>query len=410
MTGPLTCDIERLGAAGDGVARVGAQEIFVPFSVPGETVTGTRVGDRLTEVKILSPAPDRVKAPCRHFRSCGGCATQHIRPEVLAEWKRAAVAETLARVGLHPELPPTRSSAPQSRRRAVFAGRRTKSGAMVGFHARQSDVIVPISECHLLRPELLATLPALSALTRLGASRKSVLRLSVTATGGGADVDVEGGRDLTGPDRIALAAIAGDHDLARLAWGGEVVVERRPPQIALGTTTVLPPPGAFLQATAHGQQALTEEVRRILGSARPLIDLFAGCGTFTLPLAAQAEVHAVESWGPMLAALDRGWRHGRGLRPVTTETRDLFRNPVLAEELNRFGAILLDPPRAGAAAQVAQIAQSTVRTVAYVSCNPATFARDARTLSQAGFHLDRVQVVDQFLWSGHTELAAGFHR
>lgn len=402
--------IERLGAAGDGIGTIEGTDIYAPFTVPGEVVEGEIIEGRMPNASILKPSADRVKAPCPHFRSCGGCATQHIREEVLADWKRETVRTALERVGLSPELPPTLTSPHRSRRRAVFAGRRTKNGAMVGFHARQSDVIIPLRDCVLVLPQVFDTLPALEELTRLGASRKSVLRLSVTATAAGPDVDVGGARPLDRSDHEALARIAQSFALSRLSWDGEVIVSPATPAIRMGRAEVTPPPGAFLQATQAGEDALVAEVRQAVGKAKSVVDLFSGCGTFTLPLTQSADVHAVEGSRAMLRALDHGWRHGSGLRKVTTETRDLFRNPLLSDELNRFAAIVLDPPRAGAKAQVAQIMQSTVKTVAYVSCNPSTFARDAAALTGAGFTLSRVQVVDQFLWSGHTELAATFVR
>lgn len=402
--------ITRLGSGGDGVALAEGAEIFAPFTVPGERVSGTVVDGRMPRPAILEPSPDRVKAPCPHFRSCGGCATQHIRDTRLAAWKRDTVAAALARVGLTPAMPATITSPPASRRRASFAGRRTKTGTMIGFHQRGSDAIVPLRACPVVRPALLATFPVLDALTRFGASRKSVLRLQVTDSAAGPDVDVRGGKALTRGDDVTLAALAAGHGLARLSWEGETVVERAPPAQSFGRTRVVPPPGAFLQATAEGEAALLKEVRAIVGGAGAVVDLFSGCGTFALPLAERAAVHAVEGDAAMLAALDRGWRHGQGMRPVTTEVRDLFRNPLDADELARFGAAVIDPPRAGARAQIAALAASTVPVVAHVSCNPATFARDAKTLVAGGFTLSRVQVVDQFIWSPHIELVGHFTR
>lgn len=402
--------IDRLGANGDGIALVDGAEVYAPFTVPGEQVSGTFDGQRIAKPKILVPSPDRVTAPCPHFRTCGGCVTQHIRGPVLAEWKRDIVARALSRVGLSPEIPPTITSPAGSRRRATFAGRRTKSGTMIGFHQRGTDAIVPLRACPVVEPALLATFPALDALTRFGASRKSVLRLLVTASGAGPDVDVTGGAALAPGDDARLAALAETHQLARLSWDGETVVERNPPAQTFGGTRVVPPPRAFLQATTAGEEALVAEVREAVGSARQVADLFSGCGTFALPLARGASVHAVEGTADMLTALDRGWRHGDGLRRVTTETRDLFRNPLDASELSPFSAVVIDPPRAGAKAQVAALSNSEVPVIAHVSCSPATFARDAATLFAGGYELSRVQVVDQFLWSPHIELVGRFQR
>jgi 23S rRNA (uracil1939-C5)-methyltransferase len=205
-----------------------------------------------------------------------------------------------------------------------------------------------------------------------------------------------------------LAALAERHDLARLAWGDEVVVTRRAPVQAFGAARVVPPPGAFLQATPEGEAALLAETETILAGARRIVDLFAGCGTFALPLAQRAQVHAVEGEAAMLAALDTGRRGIAGLHPLSTEARDLFRRPLLPDELARFDAAVIDPPRAGAEAQIAEIARSGLPRLAYVSCNPVTFARDAKALIAAGYAMGPVRVVDQFRWSAHVELVAGF--
>ena len=221
---------------------------------------------------------------------------------------------------------------------------------------------------------------------------------------------VETERDLDPQMRVELAALAQAHQVARLVWQDEVIVTLNPPVQDFDGIAVVPPPGAFLQATDHGERTLRAAVVRIVGDAGRIVDLFAGSGTFALPLARNAEVHAVEGEAEMLAALDRGWRTGKGLKRVTTETRDLFRRPLEPDELRKFDAAVIDPPRAGAEAQIATLAQSEIKTVAMVSCNPVTFARDARTLVQAGFAMGPVQVVDQFRWSPHVEVVAGFTR
>ena len=240
----------------------------------------------------------------------------------------------------------------------------------------------------------------------LGASRKGGLSVLVTDTLTGLDIVVSGGKEADVTLREALADLGRTHDVARIAWGDDVLT-RRAPVLRFGTTDVSPPPGAFLQPTEEGQEALLNGIRAALSGARQVADLFAGCGTFALPLAERVPVHAVEGNREMLAALDQGWRHGSGLQRVTTETRDLFRNPLLPDELARFGGVVIDPPRAGAEAQVAQLARARVPRIAHVSCNPVTFARDCATLVAAGYKLGAVQVVDQFRWSTHVEVVAG---
>ncbi len=397
--------ITRLGQQGDGIAD---GPIYAPLTLPGEVVTGTLDGNRLTDIRIETPSPDRVSAPCRHFRSCGGCQLQHASDDFVAGWKTDVVATALGAHGIEAEFLPIHTSPPQSRRRATFAARRTKKGAMAGFHAKGSDVVVEIPDCHLLHPDLMAALPVAQALALIGASRKNGISVAATLSQNGLDIAVSGGKPLDGPLRIELAHLSERHDLARLAWEDEVIATRRAPEQVFGPARVQPPSGSFLQATAAGQAALLAEVARITEGAKKIVDLFAGCGTFSLPLAATAEVHAVEGDDAMIGALDAAWRKTSGLKPLTHEVRDLFRQPLLPDELARFDAAVIDPPRAGAQAQVAEICQTGIPRIAYVSCNPTSFARDAAALIAAGYRLGPVRVVDQFRWSTHVELVAEF--
>lgn len=402
--------IDRLGHLGDGIARGPDGPVFIPGLLPGEEVEGTLQGDRLIDARIVTPSPDRKKPPCPHARTCGGCLMQHASDPFVAAWKEGIVRGALSGQGLEAPFRPTHTSPPNSRRRATLAARKTKGGALIGFHARGSDLIIPVPNCHLLHPDLLATLPALEALTRTGGSRTTELALTVTQSLAGPDVAVAGGKELDGALRMELARIAESHGLARLTWGGETVALRTAPMQRFGKALVAPPPGAFLQATPQGEAALLAAVTDAVGDARRIADLFAGCGTFALPLAERAEVLALEGDAPMTAALEKGWRATPGLKKVVTETRDLFRRPLEPDEFKGIDAVVIDPPRAGAEAQFATVARSTVPVIAAVSCNPVTFARDARTLVNAGWRLDWVQVVDQFRWSAHVELAARLSR
>lgn len=395
--------IQRLGHQGDGIAQ---GPVFAPLTLPGEEVEGTRTGDRLSDVRIVTPSADRVAAPCRHFKSCGGCQLQHASDAFLAEWKVDVVRQALAAQGLVAEFLPIAVSPPQSRRRAGISARRTKKGALAGFHGRASGTIVEIPDCQLVHPDLLAALPVAERLAMVGGSRKGELTVLATRTDHGLDLAVTGGKPLDAPLQIALAQEAEAAKLARLTWEDEVIATRLPPVHRIGRAQVVPPPGAFLQATPQGEAALVAAVRQIIGGAARVVDLFAGCGTFTLPLAEGAEVHGVEGSDAMLRALDKGWRGAEGLKRVTIEARDLFRRPLMPDELRRFDAAVIDPPRAGAEAQVAELAQSRIPVIAYVSCNPISFVRDARVLVDAGWRLDHVQVVDQFRWSAHVELVA----
>ncbi len=401
-----TLDILRLGHQGDGIAD---GPVFAPRTLPGETVRGRMDGTSLQDVRIVAPSGDRVTPPCRHYRSCGGCQLQHASDTFVAAWKQEVVRSALAAQGLEVPFRPIHVSPPRSRRRATFAARRTKTGALAGFHAPGSETVVAVSGCQLLDPELRPGLAVAEALAMLGASRKGALAVTVTLSDAGLDVAARGGKPLDGPLRAALAQLAGRERLARLTWEEETVALRAPPHQGFGSARVVPPPGAFLQATRDGETALLAGVREITRGARRIVDLFAGCGTFSLPLAEGAEVLAVEGEAEMLRALDQGWRAAPGLKRLATETRDLFRRPLTPDELAQFDAAVLDPPRAGAEAQVAELAVARVPAIAYVSCNPVSFARDARRLVAAGYVLGWLQVVDQFRWSAHVELVAAFH-
>ena len=399
--------IRRLGHLGDGVAD---GPVFVAGALPGEVVTGTAKGERLRDIRIVKSSSDRVSPPCRHFKSCGGCQMQHMADVALADWKTDIVRTALQAQGLDTEFLPIHTSLPNTRRRATFAARRTKKGAMAGFYGRQSDAIIEIPDCHLLHPRLMAALPLAEALAVAGASRKTPLRVAATLAEPGLDIAVTEGKPLDGPLRMALAELCQTHDLARLSWDGETIATRLPPEQRFDGIPVTPPAGAFLQATKDGEEALRTDVLDIVKGATSVIDLFAGCGTFALPVARKAAVHAVEGDRAMTSALDTAWRHAQGLKKVTSETRDLFRQPLQADELSGFGAAIIDPPRAGAEAQIAQIAQSDIPVVAHVSCNPVTFARDAATLVRHGYKLTHLRVIDQFRWSVHVELVAEFRR
>lgn len=399
--------ITRLGLKGDGIAE---NEVFVPFSLPGESFSGEVIDKHLTHAKRLSDSAERITPVCPHFGTCGGCALQHASDRFLADWKQDTIRRALAAQGIEATFRPIDTSPPASRRRATFSARRTKKTTQVGFHKRSSADIFELTECALLMPGILASLPACHALAGIGASRKGEIKISVTQSNVGPDVDVRDAKPLDGPLRKRLAGLAATHDLARLSWNEELIADRKRPVQTMGAAQVLPPSGAFLQATPEGQAALVAAMQEAVAGAKRVLDLFAGCGTFALPLAAQSEVHAVEGQADMLAALNTGWRHAKGLKTVTTETRDLFSRPLVPLELRKFDAVVIDPPRAGAKAQMAEIVASDIRLVGAVSCNPVSFARDAKTLIDGGFTLDWVQPVDQFRWSGHVELAARFSR
>ncbi|MBF9042539.1 class I SAM-dependent RNA methyltransferase [Rhodobacterales bacterium HKCCE4037] len=396
-------NIQRLGHHGDGIAD---GPIYVPLTLPGEVVSGEIEGDRMPTPSVITPSPDRVKAACPHYKACGGCSLMHASDSFVAAWKSDVITNALMARGLPTPLRPIDTSPPRTRRRATLSGTRTKKGALVGFHARKSDTIVPIRDCFLIHPRLLDTLPVLEQITRIGASRSATLSFALTLTDTGIDLRVTGGKPLDGPLRVSLPPIA--QGLTRLTWDDEPVFTETPPALSIGPARVSPPPGAFLQATPEGEAALQQAVAEGTDGAVRIADLFCGLGTFTLPLATNAPVHAVEGDPDLLNALTHAANHSTGLKPVTTEARDLFRRPLLPDELAKFDAVVIDPPRAGAEAQTREIAKAQVPRIAAVSCNPVTFARDAAILVHAGYRLDWVQPVDQFRWSPHVELAAQF--
>lgn len=405
-----TVDIQRLGARGDGVADTATGPVFVPFALPGETVEIERSGERAHLLRVVTASPARAAPLCPYFQRCGGCAAQHMGDDAMARWKHGIVASALARAGLDAPIHETVDAHGAGRRRITFHARHGDGDMRIGFMAARSHDLVKIELCPITEPALGSAVPAARGVARVLARSRKPLDIQVTATAGGLDIDVRGHGPVSERDRRDLTAAAEALDLARLSIHGDVIVARRAATIKMGQAEVLPPPGSFLQATARGEEVLAGLVRDALGPAKRVADLFAGAGPFALRLAEAAQVHAVESDAAALAALDRAARSTPGLRRVTIEARDLFRRPLLAPELAAFDALALDPPRAGAEAQARQIAGSSIPAVAYVSCDPGTFARDAAILVQGGYALEKVTPVDQFKWSAHVELVGIFRK
>ncbi len=398
--------IDHLGAGGDGVAERSGAPIHVPLALPGEEAEIERDRDGVHLLNLRDPSPLRVTPPCRHFGTCGSCSMQHLEDTAYRAWKRERVVTALRGKGIEVEVAPLVRCAPHSRRRVAFSARLVAKGALLGFNRMRSHEIVDISENWIALPAIVDALPVLRALVAQIAKVPDTFRLLVTATASGLDVAAEGSGRLSEKERRAASDFAVRTGLARLSIDEEIVVEPRKPVVMFGTAAVQPPPAAFLQAVADTEAAMAALVSDHLGASRHVADLFAGCGAFALRLARDARVHAVESDGPALAALDRGARSTPGLKPVAAEKRDLFRRPLTAKELNAFDAIVFDPPRAGAEAQSREIAKSSVRRVAAVSCNPATLARDLRILLDGGYQLRSITPLDQFLWSSHVEAVA----
>ncbi|WP_414696012.1 MULTISPECIES: class I SAM-dependent RNA methyltransferase [Phenylobacterium] len=402
-----------MGGEGDGIA---AGPLYAPFTLPGERVR-LAAGPQRREVEaILEASSERVTPPCPHFGVCGGCALQHWDHEPYLRWKVERLARTLARERIETEILPAFAAPPHSRRRlALHARQGRKDAARLGFKARKSWDVVDITECPIADPALQAALPALRRLAApLFEHPKSAPTLHVTLTATGLDIEISGverkSGGLSADARMRLAEFAAEADFARVTMDGEIAYLARQPTIRIGQATVALPAGAFLQAVPAAEAAMVALAMEASVGAERIADLFCGVGTFTLRLAEIAPVLAADGAAPAVRALSSALATAPGLKGVTAEARDLVKRPVLAEELKRIDTVVFDPPRAGAAEQSAEIARSKVARAIGVSCNPATFVRDARTLIDAGFVLDRLLPVDQFLWSPHVELVGVFSR
>lgn len=402
--------VDRLGQRGDGIAQTSSGSVFIPYALPGETVRAVVDGERGQLVEIIAPSESRIAAICPLYTRCGGCAAQHMAPGLYREWKRQQVVTALERAGVKAPVADLVDAHGAGRRRVTFHARRQGEAMVVGFMAARSHELIEVEACPVLVPGL-DRAPAVAQMlaSRMGGANKP-LDIQVTASEAGLDVDLRGHGPLGDKLRLALTQLAERLDLARLSNHGEIVVERRPPLQQMGKALAAPPPGGFLQATALGEETLAGLVMAALPKAKRAADLFAGCGPFSFRMAERTQVLAVESDKAAMLALAKGFGATPGLKPIATETRDLFRRPLLEHELNGFDVVVLDPPRAGAEAQVKRLAASKVRDVIYVSCDAGSFARDAATLVAGGYALEAVTPVDQFRYSAHVELVGVFRR
>jgi len=392
--------IIRLAARGDGMTADGRT---VPFTAPGDTLLADGT---------VQPGPHHQTPPCRHFPTCGGCTLQHVDDAAYADYLVDRIAGALAAQGLATEISRPHLSPPRTRRRASLRAERIGRKILLGFNEGQSRKIVDLAECWILLPELFALLAPLRGLLAILLADKKGCGVELALADQGIDLL------LTGIDPDGLPAIeaindfAAAHRLARVStdggYGAEARWEPRPATVTLGGVAVALPAGGFLQATADGEAALLGAVREAVGDAKTIADLFTGLGTFALPLSASAKVLAAEGARDAILALKAA--AGQAGRAIVADHRDLFRRPYTAAELSRFGAVVLDPPRAGAKEQAAELARAALPRIAYVSCNPGTFARDAKLLVEGGWRLDWVRPVGQFRWSTHVELAASFRR
>lgn len=413
-TGPIVdLLIETVGGEGDGMA---AGPVFVPFTLPGERVTAQGAGERRDLIDVLQASPRRIEPACPHFTVCGGCALQHWDHAPYLAWKVDRLIGTLARERVEAEVLAPFAAAPGTRRRVTLHARRgDRESARLGYKARKSWDLVDIDLCPIAEPAIQAAIPALKRLAaRLFEHPNSAPSLHVTLTDTGLDIDITGveakSGGLSADARMQLAERAAEADFARVTLSGEVAYMARLPQVRLGPARVSLPPGAFLQATRAAEMVMADFVAEAASGATRIADLYSGVGTFTFRLAEIAPTHAADFGAGAVAALSAALSSAPGLKGVTVEARDLVRRPLLAHDLRHTDVAVFDPPRAGAAEQAAELASSKVARVIGVSCNPATFARDARVLIDAGFRLERVLPVDQFLWSPHIELVGVFSR
>jgi 23S rRNA (uracil1939-C5)-methyltransferase len=393
--------VVRMAARGDGLTD------------DGRYIAGALPGDRVDADGTLHPGPGHVAPLCRHFGSCGGCQLQHAGDPTIAAFAVDRILQPLERVGIAPrQLMPVHMSPPGTRRRAAMRATRKNGQVQLGFNAEGAHSLIDIAECPVLHPQLFALVGPLRALLAPHLAERSAIGVTLTLTDAGPDLLLANLQANTLPVIEGLSAFAMEHGLARLSLEGpmgvETLVAARDPAVTMGGVSVTLPPAAFLQATTDGEAALVSAVTAVVGDASTIADLFAGSGTFALPLSRKARVTAADGAGPAIRALAEAAR--RAGRPVETLHRDLFRKPLSADELAQFAAAVIDPPRAGAIAQTEQLALSRVPVVAAVSCNPATFARDAERLVAGGHTLHRLWPVAQFRWSTHIELVAEFRR
>lgn len=397
--------INSMGAGGDGVANLPDGQVFVPFTLPGEVANIAREKNRGTLMALIEASPERIDPACEYFEACGGCALQHWQENSYDDWKRGLVADALTGRRLDFTLDPLVPCAPHTRRRGVFGASRSEQGMLFGFNRHQSHEIIDIHDCVVAVPAIVSRLGDLRQLAAL-VSQGKPFKMTVTATASGLDIAAIGCGLPEGAKRRALTAMMLEKGFARLTCEGEIIIEPKKPLIHFGKVAVQVPPGGFLQATVEAEETISALIMGHFTKTKRAADLFCGAGTFTFRMAEKMAVHGVEHDAAALAALDQAVRHTQGLKPITTERRDLFRRPLTMKELNRFDGVVFDPPRAGAEAQAKELAKSSVARVAAISCSPVTLARDLAILVDGGYRIDRVVPIDQFLWSSHVEAVA----
>ena len=415
---PHAIVIDRIGAHGDGVADTPEGPVFVPFALPGETwLRPQEEGAPLAQATHSVSNPGRIAPVCRHFGTCGGCLAQHMNADLYTRWKRGLVIEAFRQRGLDADVGPLQPVAARSRRRATFTAKRAGTGIVLGYHERASHTVCGIEACPVLAPQIEAALPGLKSICELllAKARDDEAPMTVTLAKHGLDVAISGaGRNIAAQSRLEIIAAAQRARIQRLVIDGEAVLAGAVPLVSLSGVDVSLPDSAFLQAVPEAEarilRLVTSGVGGLTGKKAQVADLFCGLGTFTFALAKYARVFALDGDTAAIVALTAAARHVQGIKPIEARRRDLFRDPLSERELRDFDAVVLDPPRAGAAAQVAALAKSKVPRVVMVSCNPATLARDCRTLVDGGYELGPITPIDQFLFSAHVEAVVVLRR
>ena len=392
-----------LNSRAEGVTADGTR---VPRALPGEEIA---LGKE-NKFKIILPSKDRITPVCAHYKGCGGCSMQHSTQSFIKDWKSNVIKSCLSARGLETIIKPILTSKTNSRRRVTLHGIKTKKSVTVGFFKRNTHELISTPSCELVNPEILSAFSLFEEITLIGATRKSIIEISVTVSKEGLDLNILNGKKLDNQSIMKITGLCEHFNIARITWNEDLLANFLNPTIVFQGIAITPPPNAFLQATEQGQEILITNAMLSVFDSDKVIDLFSGCGTFTLPAAKRSEVLAIDKTKSMLTAIDQAWRETTGLKKVTSRSQDLFKEPVGKEELNSFDAAIIDPPRVGAEAQSHELAKSHIKRISSVSCNPRTFSRDAKILVDSGFKLDWVQPIDQFLWSSHIELVAQFSR
>ncbi|MCF8474132.1 MAG: hypothetical protein K9G26_05480 [Emcibacter sp.] len=412
--------IDHIGAGGDGVAMGSDGPIYVPYAVDGDDIEIKFKGKQAHISHIHTPSSYRTTPKCKHFGRCGGCALQHVSPDYYISWKQKQIKLALGHRGFEDItiLPPEISKL-GSRRRARFSVLGQGKGiALVGFSEKSSHNIVNVTECPVLDPKILALTDDLRKFLGKALAKNQKMAIQVNLADNGLDIVFEMAGEPDLEMRMDSAAFADVQDIARICWldtrlkkpFNEILCERRKPYVTFDGRQVYIPSGAFLQATKEGEEALSGYVKHALKNVGKIVDIFSGCGTFAIALISDHGVHAVDGNLEMVTALKNSANRMGRIRNLTTEVRDLFLRPLLVHELKNYDGVVIDPPRAGAREQIEEIAKSDIKNIVMISCNPATFARDARRLVDGGFIMGDILPVDQFLYAAHLEVVASFSR